>query len=55
MPFGEAGFSLAIEEESVPSGFINSFLLYIVGCKIRDGCNRLVVENDIAFINIILY
>ena len=33
VPLGEAGFSLAIEEESVPSGFINSFLLYVVGCK----------------------
>lgn len=30
---GRNGFSLAIEEESVPSGFINSFLLYVVGCN----------------------
>lgn len=33
VPLGETGFSLAIEEESVPSGFINSFLLYVVGCN----------------------
>lgn len=33
VPLGETGFSLAIEEESVPSGFINSFLLYVVDCK----------------------
>lgn len=26
-----------------------------LAATIRDGCNRLVVENDIAFINIILY
>lgn len=26
-----------------------------LAATIRNGCNRLVVENDIAFINIILY
>lgn len=26
-----------------------------LAANIGDGCNRLVVENDIAFINIILY
>lgn len=26
-----------------------------LAANIWDGCNRLVVENDIAFINIILY
>ena len=26
-----------------------------LAANIRNGCNRLVVENDIAFINIILY
>ena len=36
MPFGETGFSSAVEREFVPSGCINSALLYVC-CRNRCG------------------